>query len=832
MANTTLVGPIRIPQVNRNYYVGEAMLQTIQQAVNFAITDSNAGCVIIPQDYTGTDAISAVTAGSPTVYIMDERHGQRQIYFWYLNAYIHGSIHALGGVLTPQVNNYAYVGFGTNPTIQGVIDGFAALPTVTVTIIVEASYTGSEVIGNLTNGDPGIVISDQRTDQWQNYRWNGTNFVPSDFEPMGKIIATTITAGDITADSIETGTATFDDCVVDNSPVRTFANTPDGPGQGMVWPDIGIPVSLGSTWQSPSIDPTDIAYLDHTNVFSKDQTFNVEGAAMNIRGNVPLSGINVAQAGGTWSWNASQNQAETSFTNVGSAAGSGGFNWYNTWTASGGPNPPRKLMGVDSNGNLAANGTITTTVNNSGSNLITAPAAGFVVGWNAISGVGATDFVNSHGGGGGAFYWWNVAQGTVVGPGITPHMILDSGGGLNLPLGSVSLASASAAIQIAHNNDVADASVITPRLFMAVNGQSGRNYQGNFVFQTAAPSGLSAQHQLTLWHNAADTGTNFYIMGLSEQLCDIHPPVLSCASASLRMGARQNGGWTSGSPNINSDNISLVLNPSGTGTTLLNWDMGTGGIFFGNGAQNVVGSVDTNGDATFNGVVTAGIGTPGGNTWMDGNRLVAGNGAITIGRNNGGAFGSNAEFRQDNSIPRTYLDSWGEFHINERQGGTTVLTGLFQVNGTKNFRIAHPFKEKTYLVHSTVEGPEVAVFYRGEGETVNGVVTITLPDYFEALTRPEGRTVQLTERYDDEDNPQFGNFLAAGRVKDGKFNVRSNNGTAKFYWEVKAVRSDVEPLEVEPAWSEEDHKQHDQAGKEPEPVAPQPATAETKKRGK
>jgi hypothetical protein len=42
----------------------------------------------------------------------------------------------------------------------------------------------------------------------------------------------------------------------------------------------------------------------------------------------------------------------------------------------------------------------------------------------------------------------------------------------------------------------------------------------------------------------------------------------------------------------------------------------------------------------------------------------------------------------------------------------------------------------------------------------------------------------------------FGNFLAAGRVKDGKFNVRSSTEKVKFFWEVKAVRSDIEPLIV------------------------------------
>jgi hypothetical protein len=131
--------------------------------------------------------------------------------------------------------------------------------------------------------------------------------------------------------------------------------------------------------------------------------------------------------------------------------------------------------------------------------------------------------------------------------------------------------------------------------------------------------------------------------------------------------------------------------------------------------------------------------------------------------------------------------------------GTTVasISSTGVISGTaKNFKIVHPLDDTKLLVHSCIEGPEHAVFYRGEGETSGGIASITLPDYFEALTMPEGRTVQLTERIEDDPDPTFGGFLAAGRVKDGKFTVRSSNPITKFYWEVKAIRSDIEELEI------------------------------------
>jgi hypothetical protein len=115
---------------------------------------------------------------------------------------------------------------------------------------------------------------------------------------------------------------------------------------------------------------------------------------------------------------------------------------------------------------------------------------------------------------------------------------------------------------------------------------------------------------------------------------------------------------------------------------------------------------------------------------------------------------------------------------------------------TKNFRIVHPLNKKKYLTHSCIEGPEIAVFYRGEGRTnKSGRATVKLPDYFEALTHESGRTVQLTALIEDEDGEEFGQ-LAASRVEDGTFGVRSSLPLQQFYWEVKAVRADIAPLEV------------------------------------
>ena len=60
---------------------------------------------------------------------------------------------------------------------------------------------------------------------------------------------------------------------------------------------------------------------------------------------------------------------------------------------------------------------------------------------------------------------------------------------------------------------------------------------------------------------------------------------------------------------------------------------------------------------------------------------------------------------------------------------------------TKNFRIQHPTMEGYYLIHSSLEGPERGIYYRGKLKTNN---IIHLPDYWEDLTDETDISVQLT----------------------------------------------------------------------------------------
>jgi hypothetical protein len=125
--------------------------------------------------------------------------------------------------------------------------------------------------------------------------------------------------------------------------------------------------------------------------------------------------------------------------------------------------------------------------------------------------------------------------------------------------------------------------------------------------------------------------------------------------------------------------------------------------------------------------------------------------------------------------------------------GGLAVTGNLSATGAKSFRVPHPLDDTKDLWHACLEGPENGVYYRGEVKTENGSAEVVLPDYFEALTYAEDRSVQLTQVFEGEFS-----MLASSRVVDGKFQIRSSESSAIVAWEVKAVRRiGVDRLQVE-----------------------------------
>jgi hypothetical protein len=107
----------------------------------------------------------------------------------------------------------------------------------------------------------------------------------------------------------------------------------------------------------------------------------------------------------------------------------------------------------------------------------------------------------------------------------------------------------------------------------------------------------------------------------------------------------------------------------------------------------------------------------------------------------------------------------------------------------KLFDIPHPNKSGMRLRHACIEGPEVAVYYRGR---LIGNNVIELPDYWHNLIDPETITVSFTSH-------TYYQELYVKNVEWGrKINVVNNTGGGiDCSYIVYAERKDVEKLEIE-----------------------------------
>ncbi|WP_427174473.1 hypothetical protein [Arthrobacter sp. 92] len=117
--------------------------------------------------------------------------------------------------------------------------------------------------------------------------------------------------------------------------------------------------------------------------------------------------------------------------------------------------------------------------------------------------------------------------------------------------------------------------------------------------------------------------------------------------------------------------------------------------------------------------------------------------------------------------------------------GNTTVSGTFSATGTKAFVMPHPLDPAKTLMHASTESPVNGVEYWGTATTdATGTATVTLPTYFEALTKPTGRAILLTP-----EGPTPAQ-LSYEPIAAGAFTV---HGPAwqSFSWLVKAVRQQI-----------------------------------------
>ena len=124
--------------------------------------------------------------------------------------------------------------------------------------------------------------------------------------------------------------------------------------------------------------------------------------------------------------------------------------------------------------------------------------------------------------------------------------------------------------------------------------------------------------------------------------------------------------------------------------------------------------------------------------------------------------------------------------------GTNVITeiNVAKTLPAKPFDIPHPSKPETHrLRYISLEGPEIAVYFRGKLEDTN---VIELPEYWKDLIHPESISVNLTP---------YGTYqeLYVEKIVWGQQIIIKNreSGPTNCYFTVYAERKDMEKLIVE-----------------------------------
>lgn len=456
---------------------------------------------------------------------------------------------------------------------------------------------------------------------------------------------------------------------------------------------------------------------------------------------------------------------------------------------------------------------------------------GLLMTWNVSNFMGETDFINAVGTGGaeGGFRWYNGASNAFYDENSAYIMQLDGFGNLSIAgslIGPITVSGTLIADNAQFSSCEVNGSPVLTEADLPPGGipyppagigvSTGSSWAPS-IDPTTVPRLNAASNAFTgsmtigggLLINGSliTSNANFSVNGVGNTNIGGTLNVVgnsTFAGAVTAMGNVQLGAPSTATatvPLVASDGANLFLDAFG-GAVYLNWDYGTG-VNFGNGAEAIVGSVDNAGNAHFNGTVTTSAVLS-----------VTGTGNVSVGALNldflGGNTGRILSISPTGSIPPDFViavldansTNYAEilhYTIADdtiRFRPNVICDQTLTVTGAKNFAISHPFRENKNLVHSCIEGPEVAVFYRGEIITRDGLAEVLLPDYFESLTFMEDRSVLLTQIYDDEYPALV--LMAASRIENGRFKIKTI-GRAKIAWEVKAVRRiGVDRLVVEP----------------------------------
>ena len=243
-----------------------------------------------------------------------------------------------------------------------------------------------------------------------------------------------------------------------------------------------------------------------------------------------------------------------------------------------------------------------------------------------------------------------------------------------------------------------------------------------------------------------------------------------------------------------------------TGPTTLSGSVTLAGPMSITGTQTVTGTLNVNGPWNLSGTggITGAVSCTGNWTWTGqllinsgGSIRISGSLPMTVGVTSNGKPGvefaggilSSASDRIAMTSATAVVGAantfaavaFGSNSIVVSSTGTAVTGNFVASGGTKSFRVDHPAKPGMWLQHASTESPVSGTEYWGEGTFAkDGIATVMLPDYFEALNKLAGRAVFISA----VGQPYL---IGADRIRDGVF-VAYGNAEREFTWYVKAER--------------------------------------------
>ena len=128
-----------------------------------------------------------------------------------------------------------------------------------------------------------------------------------------------------------------------------------------------------------------------------------------------------------------------------------------------------------------------------------------------------------------------------------------------------------------------------------------------------------------------------------------------------------------------------------------------------------------------------------------------------------------------------------------------VIAPMLYATGVKSFKIPHPLKKNTVLIHSCIEGPRCDLIYRGHVTLTGGTANVNIDTDSSAYPMTEGTFAALSTnaRYFLQNNDSFDRVR--GKIDQNILSIFSENvkSTDEITWMVISERKDRSIIDCE-----------------------------------